>query len=467
MRGGNSNTIVTDFTTGSVFGKMLRFALPLILSGILQTVYNMVDMIVVGRAVGGAALSAVSIGGDVLTLLTFAAMGLSNAGQIIISQYIGAGRRDKVEKLIGTMFCLMLGSSVVIMAVCMVLRTGILQLLRTPPESWDYAAAYVTTCMIGLPFIYGYNMVSAILRGMGDSRHPLLFVAIASMINLVLDIFLVGILHLAAFGAALATVIGQGISFFCALVVLYRNREEIGFDFQAKSFRIDREVLSPLLKLGIPMMIQSASITFSKLFVNSWINSYGYIASAVTGIGTKLDNISNTFAQAVNAACGTMIAQNIGAGKTERVPKAMKCAFAMAGVTSGICAVTVSLFPRQVFGLFCSEEAMLDMAMTYVPVSLMLFVSSALRPPMFSLINGSGNSKLNLAVAILDGMVIRIGLAMVLGLVCHMGVYGFWYGHAISSYVPFVIGLVYYYSGTWKDKTAIAANSPSDRRAEA
>lgn len=448
-------TLVTDFTTGSVPKKMLIFALPLVLSGFLQTLYSMVDMIVVGNLVGAAALSAVSIGGDILTMLTFASMGISNAGQIIISQYIGAGMRDKVTKLIGTLFAFLLGCSVLIMAACLIERDAILRLINTPPEAWDYAMAYVTTCMAGLPFIYGYNLVSAILRGMGDSKRPFLFIAIASVMNLILDLLFIGVLKLAAFGAALATVLGQGTSFFCALFVLYRRREDIGFDFKIRSFRIDREVFKPLLKLGIPMMIQSASITFSKLFVNSWINSYGYVASAVSGIGTKLDTVSNTFAQAFNASAGTMIAQNIGARRNERVPAAMLCAFLMSAAISIPCAILTHLFPQAVFGLFCEEDVVLEMALTYVPIAVLLFISSAMRVPMFSLINGSGNSKLNLAVALLDGLIIRIGLALFLGLACGMGVYGFWYGHAVSSYVPFFIGGAYFLSGRWKKSRAI------------
>lgn len=353
---GKENTIITDFTTGSVPMKMLVFAFPLILSGLLQVIYSMVDMIVVGKFVGGTALSAVSIGGDVLTLLTFASMGIANAAQIIISQYIGAGEKDKVIRLIGTLFTFLLGIAFMMMIVCLCIRRQILGWVNTPPEALEYAGAYITTCIIGLPFIYGYNLVSAILRGMGDSKRPFLFIAIASVMNLILDLVFIGVFHLAAFGAALATVIGQGSSFFCALFVLYREREEIGFDFRPENFRIDREVLGPLLKLGIPMMIQSASITFSKLFVNSWVNSYGYVASAVSGIGTKLDTVCNTFSSAICTAAGTMIAQNIGAQKIERVPKIMATAFGAAASIAVPLGIITCLFPEFVFGLFCSEE---------------------------------------------------------------------------------------------------------------
>jgi putative MATE family efflux protein len=448
--------MITDFTSGSVTKQMFVFAIPLILSGLLQTVYSMVDMIIVGKFVGSTALSAVSIGSDVLMCLTFVSMGIASAGQVIISQYIGAGKQDNVRRLIGTLFTTMLGCALVMTVLCLILNNQILSWVNTPADAWNYTKSYVITCACGLFFIYGYNLVSAILRGMGDSKRPFLFIAIASVINLILDILFVGVLGLAAFGAALATVIGQAVSFICALIILFRRREQFGFDFRLSSFRIHRDVFFPLLKLGIPMIIQSASITFSKLFVSSWINSYGVIASAVSGIGNKLDMVVSAFIHAISTASGSMAAQNIGARKFERVPKILVVCFLFdAAIVLPITVITL-VFPNAVFGLFCSEQAVMDMALTYIPVCVILYTSSMLRAPMFTLINGSGNSKLNLAVALLDGVFVRIGLALLLGLVFNMGVYGFWYGNAISGYVPFFIGGVFYLSGNWKKKNAIS-----------
>lgn len=150
---------------------------------------------------------------------------------------------------------------------------------------------YVVTCMIGLVFIYGYNLVSAILRGMGDSRHPFLFIAIASVLNAILDVVFVVSWDMEVFGAALATVIGQAVSFLCALMILYRRRAEFLFDFRPKSFRITRDTLLPLISLGIPMSIQSAAVSISRVYVNSWVNSYGVIASAVSGMGHKTGDV--------------------------------------------------------------------------------------------------------------------------------------------------------------------------------
>ncbi|MBQ7487903.1 MAG: MATE family efflux transporter, partial [Clostridia bacterium] len=177
--------LIHDLTTGSVPVTLLKFALPLFLSGFLQMVYNMVDMIIVGRFVGTEGLSAVSIGGEMLQLITFVAMGFSNAGQIQISRYVGEDRRDKVGEKVGTMFTLLMGLAVLLMIAFLFTYRGIINWLNTPAEIWEYTRQYSVTCVYGLVFIYGYNLVSAILRGMGDSKHPFEFIAIATVINIV------------------------------------------------------------------------------------------------------------------------------------------------------------------------------------------------------------------------------------------------------------------------------------------
>lgn len=448
-------TMIRDLTHGNVPKQLLYFAAPLFLSGLLQTVYNMVDMIVVGHFVGKEGLSAVSVGGEVLTLLTFIAMGLSNAGQIIISQYVGAKRYDKVKKMIGTLFSFLFLCAVVMTIVCLIIRENILHWVNMPEEAMEYGNSYIIVCILGLVFIYGYNLVSAILRGMGDSKHPFYFIAIASVVNVILDlVFIVGF-HMGTFGAALATVIGQAISFLWAFSFLYRRKEQFGFDFKPKSFRIEMEVFKPLILLGIPMILQSAAITFSKLFITSWINTYGVIASAVSGIGNKLQAVTNVFAQALSTSGASMIAQNIGAEKYERVPKVVHTSFAFDGILAVIFIGITIVFPEAVFGIFTKDEEVLDMAMQFIPVVVLLFASNVFRPPMIAMINGSGNSKLNLAIALLDGIVVRIGLAYVLGKIVGLGIFGFWYGNALSSFMPFVIGMPYYLSGKWKNRGRI------------
>ncbi len=444
-------SLIRDLTQGSVARTLLVFSFPMLVSNLLQTVYNMVDMVMIGQFVGSAGLSAVSIGGDVLHLLTFLAMGLSNAGQVILSQFIGAGRRDRVRSAVGTMFTVILGSAVVLSIIFGLLINPILSLLNTPAESVVLARQYSLTCIFGLVFIYGYNMVSAILRGMGDSRHPLIFISIATVVNLVLDLLFVGVFGLSAFGAALATVIGQSVSFLWALFYLYRHREAFNFDFRPSSFIPDGKIVSRLVTLGLPMSLQSAAISISMLFVNSFINAYGVIASAVTGIGNKLGSITMVVNMALSQAGSSMVGQSLGAGKYERVPRILGVSYVVDLSFAAVLSILTVCFPGFIFGLFNSDPEVLEMAMTYIPVAVILYVGSAFRSPCLSLINGSGNSRLNLIVGLLDGVFGRIGLSYLMGSILGMEIMGYWMGSALAGFLPFVVGMVFFISGSWKN----------------
>lgn len=444
------STMVTDLTNGSVTKLLLRFAFPLFVSNALQAIYNIVDTIVVGQYIGGNGMSAVSIGGDVLHLLTFVAMGFSSAGQVIISQDVGAKRMDAVQKTIGTMFTFLLGISVVISVGCYFIRSAMLDLLNTPAESYDFTMDYTVTCIFGLFFIYGYNIVSAILRGMGDSRRPFVFIAIAAIVNIVLDLWFVAGLKMEVFGAALATVISQGLSFIIALTYLYIKRESFGFDFRPASFRIDLWAFKKLVALGVPMAIQSAAINLSKIVLTSWINLYGVVFSALSGLYNKINMMIGIVSQSFTTAGSTMVGQSLGAKKFERVPKIMKVVLLSSVIISTVLAAALFFFSEPIFRMFTSDEEVLAIASIVVLPAILNMYGSATRSMSFSLMNGSGNAKLNFAVAIIDGMISRIGISALLGFAVGMGCRGFWYGDALAGYMPLVIGLIFFFSGRWK-----------------
>ena len=285
---------------------------------------------------------------------------------------------------------------------------------------------------------------------MGDSKHPLMFIAVATIVNLVLDLVFVAGFGLGPKGAALATVIGQAVSFLWAIFYLYQRKEAFGFDFRLQSFRPDREVLPKLAKLGFPMILQSAAINFSMLFVNSFINSYGVVASAVTGIGNKLGSITAVVTNALSTAGSSMVGQNLGAEKYHRVPKIIGISAIFDLAFALFLSIVTVFFPRTIFGFFNSDPEVLDMAMSYIPVAVLLYMGFAARSPFFALINGSGNAKLNLIVGLLDGVICRVGLALLMGLAMGMGIMGFWLGNAFAGYMPFLIGGVYFLTGKWK-----------------
>ena len=447
-----SSSMVRDLTGGNVTKLLLTFAFPLFVSNALQAVYNIVDMIVVGQFVGGAGMSAVSIGGDVLHLLTFVAMGFSSAGQVLIAQDVGRKRMDSIKNTIGTMFTFLLGVSLLISLVCYFLRDGMLTLLNTPAESYAYTMDYTVTCIVGLFFIYGYNIISAILRGMGDSRRPFVFIAIAAVCNIVLDLLFVVGFGMEVFGAALATVISQGLSFVIALVYLYRRRESFCFDFAPASFRIEKEAMRKLVALGVPMAIQSAAINLSKIVLMAWINSFGVIYSALAGIYNKINMMIGIISNSFTTGGSTMVGQNLGAKKYDRVPVIMRTVMWCGMIISTVFAVAILLFSEPIFALFTSDVNVLAVAGILVIPTVLNFYGSATRSVAFSLINGSGNTKLNFAVAIIDGMISRVGIAALLGFALGMGCQGFWYGDALAGFMPMVIGGCYYLSGKWKNR---------------
>jgi putative MATE family efflux protein len=450
-------TMVKDMTEGKVVPLLLRFAFPLFVSNALQAVYNVVDMVVVGNYIGKAGMSAVSIGGDLLHLLTFVAMGFCSAGQVIIARAVGERRPEDIRKTIGTMFTFLLSVSAAIAVICYLLRASLLSWLNTPAAARAYAMDYLVTCVCGLVFIYGYNIVSAILRGMGDSKRPFLFIAVAAILNMILDVLFVKYLHMEVFGAALATVIGQGVSFLASLVYLYRRRESFGFDFRPASFRIDGPTFRRLLALGIPMAIQSAAINLSKILLMSWINLFDVTYSALAGIFNKLNTMCGVISQSFTTAGSTMVGQNLGGRKYKRVNETLLTILLIGMGFAALFTAVMLLWPEGVYGMFTPDPDVLSVAAVLTLPVILNFFGAGTRSVAFSLINGSGRAKLNLAVAIIDGMISRIGLAALFGFALHWDCFGFWMGDALAGFMPLLIGGVFYLSGRWRSREGAEA----------
>jgi putative MATE family efflux protein len=447
-----NKTLIVDFTRGSVVKELLVFSAPVMLANLLQIFYNMVDMVVVGRFVGSAGLAAVAAGGDIMNIGTTICMGFASAGQIMISQHIGSGNTRGIKNTIGTMYSFLMSLSIVITAAGILFNETLLRVINVPFEAFPDDVSYSTVCFSGMFFIFGYNINSAILRGMGDSKRPFVFIAIAAVLNLILDLIFVVPLGLGPFGAALATVIGQAVSFIISLIYLYYKRDAFGFDFKPRSFIIDGHTLKSLLKLGLPMALQHSVVTFSKLFVNSYINSYGLIMSAINAVGTKIGFCASIVTQALGTASTSMIGQNFGAGKHGRIQRIVNISIGIGLAFTFILSVIIILFPEQVFGLFDKNPLVLETAHIYVLIAVMNFNAFAPRSAMMAFVNGVGNAMLSFVIGIIDGIVGRVFLAIILGVAAEMGIMGFWLGDVFASYIPFIVGGIYFWSNRWKTR---------------
>lgn len=450
------NSMINDLTKGSVPRQLIRFSVPFVLANLLQFLYNIVDMIIVGQFVGSAGLSAVSIGAEFMHFLTFIAVGFAQAGQILIAQTIGNGKKDdSLSRIIGNLFTFVLGLSLIVTFVSVLFPRSFAVIMNTPQESLTETVRYCTVCGAGMFFVYGYNTVSNIMQGMGDSKHPLLFVAVAAGLNLVLDLLFVGVFRLAAFGAALATVLGQAFSFIVSMIFLYRRREAFGFDFRPKSFRPEKRIIASIVKLGIPITLQSIAISVSIMYVTACINVYGVAYSAVNGVSSKISQLCNIVTVSLRASGAAMTGQNFGAERHDRVASIFWYVLMLSVGFAALLTVIVLLFPTQIFRLFTDDPAVLVISMEVVPVIIVNFFGAASRTPVSSLINGIGFAGMNFVMGIMDGVVVRIGLAVLMGRVLGMGVHGYWYGSAIAGYMFFIVVFPYFLSGRWKHRKTL------------
>lgn len=453
----SKNSMAQDLTRGRIFTIMIRLAIPITLSNLLQTVYSMVDMIVVGQYEGSAGLSAVTVSSQVIMLMTMFVMGFTSAGQVLISQQVGAEDHAGMKKAIGTLFTSVAAIAVIMTVVGLTLYGPMLQLLNVPEESFKQASQYMIICSAGIVFTYGYNTVSAILRGMGDAKRPFIFIAIASVLNVVLDLLFVGPMGMKAAGAALATVVAQAISFIISIAYLYRHRSQFGFDFKPKSFCTDMNVLKILFKLGFPMAIQHSAISISMLFVNGFVNVYGLVASATFGVGRRVEMIPNMLTQSIMMVASTMIGQNIAAGEVKRSKSTVYCALLINICVSIVVFIAFVLWPRQIFSIFTQDTDVLNMAALFMSTALIGIPARCLMHAFAPFIQGIGNARLNLILGLSDGVVARIGLCLLLERVAGLGMYGLFLGYCLATYVTAIPSVVYFFSGAWKKRKLLVS----------
>ena len=451
-----SKSLSKDFTSGNIPRQLFLFMLPFMASNAMQVLYSTIDMVIVGEFVGTAGLSAVSQSSQILNFATMMCLGFSNAGQVLISQALGAGKRKEMSRIIGTLFTLITALAVVLSVIILGFRGWILEIMNIPAESYDYTMEYLVICGTGLFFTAGYNMVSAVLRGMGDSRRPFLFICIASGVNLVLDILFTGILGWEVAGAAWATIIGQAVSFIFSIWFLYRRRKEFGFDFAKASFKPELRYSKMIFSLGTPMAIQSGFINLSMLYVNSMINSVSVVASATFGVGIRIDDIINKISQGIQYAALPMISQNIAARQEKRAVKTVYWAWIFALTLTVICVASYLLFGEALFRIFSDDPAVHEMSGVFIKAMLWIFPALAFMRGSGAFIQGIGHTKLTMVLALLDGVVLRIGLSWLFGIVLGWDFYGFVLGYALAAYGYAIPSVIYFLSGVWKKRRILA-----------
>lgn len=425
-------------------------------SNALQVLYSTIDMIIVGHYVGTAGLSAVSQASQILNFATMVCLGFSNAGQVLIAQALGAKKHREMNDVMGTLFGYVLVLSIILSAIILGFHKGILYLMNIPDESYAMSVEYLIICGAGLIFTAGYNMVSAVLRGMGDAKRPFLFIGIASVINLVLDLLFTGLLGWGVAGAAWATIIGQAVSFLFSIFYLYRKRAAFGFDFRKESFIPNGKYIGMITTLGMPMAIQSGFINLSMLFVNSMINNIGVVESATFGVGCRIDDIVNKISQGIQYAAMPMISQNIGAGDQKRAKGIVYRAWVISAILTLVFMLLYIGLGKWLFMLFSDDVLVHNMSGDFIRAILWMFPAFAIMRGTGAFIQGIGNAKLGMVLSVLDGVALRVGLSWLFGIVLDLGFFGFVLGYGLAPYGYAIPSLIYFLSGIWKKRKALA-----------
>lgn len=353
-----------NLTTGSVLKTVLSFSVPYLLSYFLQTLYGMADLFVIGQFSGVASTTAVSIGSQVMHMVTVMIVGLAMGSTVTIGRAIGGGNQREASRAVGNTISLFMVLSVAVMGGLLLAVNPIVSMMSTPGEAVRETVSYLTICFIGIPFITAYNIISSIFRGMGDSKSPMYFIAIACGANIALDYLFIGTMDLGAAGAALGTTLSQTISVMVSLAVIGKGRT--GIRLSKQDLRPRRETMTSLLKIGVPVAMQDGFIQVSFLVITVFANLRGLNDAAAVGIVEKIICILFLVPSSMLSAVSALGAQNIGAGKHERVRRILRYAAVMAVAWGVVAAVVVQSAAETFVGLFSDSAAVTLLGSQYI-----------------------------------------------------------------------------------------------------
>ncbi len=400
------------FTEGPVFRALVRFALPVLGSLVLQSAYGAVDLLVVGRFGDASSISAVGTGSSFMNMLTLIITSLATGSTVIIGQHIGEKNADTAGDAIGTTIILFAGIGIILTLLLEVSAGGIAQLLNVPEASYNKAVLYLRICSGGILVIITYNLISSIFRGIGNANLPFLFVGVACAVNIAADLILTGLLHLDVTGVAIATVFAQLVSVIFSFFIIRRQRLPITFSI--KKCRIYPAELQHILKVGIPLALQELLVQISFIAINSIVNNMGLMPSAGYGVAQRLVNFIMLVPSALMQSVAAFVAQNIGAGQPKRARNGYLTVM-LTGVCAGFVFFLVGFFGSSLLSsIFTSDPAVIVQSSNYMKGFSFDCILTCLVFSTTGYFNGLGNSVPVMIQGITSAFCIRIPAALIL-----------------------------------------------------
>ncbi len=449
---------------GSVPKKLVSFAFPLLLANVLQSFYNVVDMLVVGQIVGDTGLAAISNASKLCYIINSVCIGMTMGGAVLIAQYKGANDKRGQTETFHTLALLSLVTSLLVTVVSLVVYQPLFQVLDVPADAYQDACDYMKIICCGTVFVFGYNAVCSVLKGLGDSKSPLYFVGIATIINIILDILLIGPLGMGTAGAAYATITAQGISFVISL--FYLRKHKIFFSVaEHKKFSLQFDKLAAIVKVGLPTAVQMVVVNTAYLLVTGMLNQFGTSVSAASGVGLQINTFAGMPCWAIGQAVTAMIGQCIGAGQIQRARKVVKIGLLLNVSVTLIVVIGVQFFAEQLILLFgsSSPEVIRD-GIYYLRVCC--GINSLVYAIMYTLDSfaiGVGAANVALFNALLDAVIVRLPVSWLLAFALSMEFSGIYFGQALCPFLPALVGFFYFKGKGWERKTLIQKKQREER----
>ena len=446
--------------TGSVPKKLVVFAFPLLLANILQSFYNVVDMLVVGRIVGDTGLAAIGNASKLCYIINSICIGMTMGGAVLIAQYKGADDKKGQAESFQMLALLSLVSSLLVTIVSLATYQPLFKMLNVPADTYQDACGYMKIICCGTVFVFGYNAVCSVLKGLGDSKSPLYFVGIATIINVVLDIILVGPFGMGTAGAACATITAQGIFFVISLFYLKRHKIFFSMETQRK-FMFQWDKLTAILKVGLPTAIQMVVVNTAYLLVTGMLNQFGTAVSAAFNVGLQINTFAGMPCWAIGQAVTAMVGQCMGAGQVKRIRKVVKISLLMNVAVTLVVVISIQIFAKPLILLFGSTSPEVVNDGVYY-LRICCGFNSLIYAAMYTLDSfaiGVGAANVAMINALLDAVIVRLPMSWILAFALNMGFPGIYYGQALSPVLPAIVGLLYFMSKKWERKTLIQSGN--------
>lgn len=440
-----------DLTVGKESKVIFQFAMPLLLANVFQQLYQIIDSVIVGNYLGKEALGAVGASFPLIFALISLIIGITIGTTIIIAQYFGAKNMENVKRAIDTMFIVTFFASIIVTIIGLIFSDDIFRLIKLPEEIMPQAKEYFNIYMGGIIFLFGFNATNAILRGLGDSKTPLVFIVISNIINILLDLLFVVVFKWGISGVAIATVIAYGLTFVAGII--YLNKYHSFVKLNLSKIRFNKSIFKKSVYIGLPMGLQQMFVAVGMIALFSIVNDFGIDVVAAYSVAVRIDSFAILPAMNFAAALTTFVGQNIGANKPERVRRGLISTLLMSSIISVAITAVVVFFGKTIIAWFTPDIKVIEIGVKYLVIVSSFYIVFSSMFVINAVFRGAGDAIIPMFITLIALWLVRIPISWYLSR--DMGEVGIWWGIPLAWLFGIMLSTTYYFTGRWKRKVIV------------